>query len=82
MSVKTVARQEFEQSPGPLLDFVASGNEVIIVENDTVRARLVSAPTAPPPKAPRVPGRHAGEVWIADDFDEPLPDSFWLGDEE
>lgn len=28
----------------------------------------------------RVAGLHAGMVWISDDFDEPLPDAFWLGD--
>lgn len=30
---------------------------------------------------PRVLGLHAGQVSIADDFDAPLPDSFWLGTE-
>lgn len=30
----------------------------------------------------RQPGLHAGRYWIADDFDAPLPDSFWLGGEE
>ena len=29
----------------------------------------------------RTPGLHAGWYWIADDFDAPLPDSFWLGAE-
>ncbi len=33
------------------------------------------------PEEPRSPGLHAGQWWIADDFDEPLPDSFWLGEE-
>jgi hypothetical protein len=28
---------------------------------------------------PRVLGLHAGMIWIADDFDDPLPDEFWLG---
>ncbi len=31
---------------------------------------------------PRVPGLHAGRYWIAEDFDAPLPESFWLGAEE
>lgn len=31
--------------------------------------------------APRAPGLHRGSYWIADDFDAPLPDSFWLGGE-
>ncbi|MGO8673810.1 MAG: hypothetical protein ACLQVD_20925 [Capsulimonadaceae bacterium] len=26
-------------------------------------------------------GMHAGQGWIADDFDAPLPDSFWLVEE-
>jgi len=29
----------------------------------------------------RILGLHAGQIWIADDFDAPLPDSFWLGEE-
>jgi len=28
----------------------------------------------------RIPGLHAGTVWMSDDFDEPLPDEFWLGE--
>ena len=28
---------------------------------------------------PRTPGLHAGRYWIAEDFDAPLPDGFWLG---
>jgi hypothetical protein len=28
-----------------------------------------------------MPGLHAGQYWIAEDFDAPLPDSFWLGEE-
>ncbi len=29
--------------------------------------------------APRIAGLHAGAIWMSDDFDEPLPDEFWLG---
>jgi hypothetical protein len=28
--------------------------------------------------AQRVPGLDAGTTWVSDDFDEPLPDSFWF----
>ncbi|MFZ0544362.1 MAG: DUF2281 domain-containing protein [Candidatus Promineifilaceae bacterium] len=28
----------------------------------------------------RVPGLDAGTTWVSDDFDDPLPDSFWLGE--
>ena len=26
-------------------------------------------------------GLHEGQGWISDDFDAPLPDSFWLGEQ-
>jgi len=29
----------------------------------------------------RQPDLHPGAIAIGDDFDEPLPDSFWLGEE-
>ncbi len=29
----------------------------------------------------RVPGLHRGAFIISDDFDDPLPDSFWLGED-
>jgi hypothetical protein len=29
----------------------------------------------------RVPGLHPGAFVIGDDFDDPLPDGFWLGEE-
>ncbi len=34
----------------------------------------------PKPKA-RVLGLHEGQIWVADDFDAPLPDVFWMGEE-
>lgn len=33
------------------------------------------------PKGRRTFGEYRGKIWIADDFDDPLPDEFWLGDE-
>jgi antitoxin (DNA-binding transcriptional repressor) of toxin-antitoxin stability system len=81
MSVKTVERHEFERSVGSFLDFVSKGNEVVVVQDNTVQARL-TAPAPPPTQTPRQPDRYAGKVWMAEDFDAPLPDSFWLGDEE
>ncbi|WP_293121381.1 DUF2281 domain-containing protein [Moorena sp. SIO4G3] len=35
-----------------------------------------------PPLPPRVFGLHAGLVEISEDFDEPLPDEFWLGEND
>ncbi|MDZ7706111.1 MAG: hypothetical protein U5L04_16700 [Trueperaceae bacterium] len=40
------------------------------------KASLRSEPTD---RTSRVAGLHAGEGWLSEDFDEPLPDEFWLG---
>ena len=29
----------------------------------------------------RVAGLHEGQIWMRDDFNEPLPDEFWLEDD-
>ena len=30
----------------------------------------------------RVAGLHEGQIWMSDDFNESLPDEFWLGDDD
>ncbi|MBD2504236.1 type II toxin-antitoxin system VapB family antitoxin [Anabaena azotica] len=30
----------------------------------------------------RVLGLHQGQIWMSDDFNDPLPDEFWLGEGE
>jgi hypothetical protein len=29
----------------------------------------------------RTPGLHQGEIWMSEDFNERLPDEFWLGED-
>jgi len=31
---------------------------------------------------PRVAGLNRGQIWVSEDFDAPLPDEFWLGQEQ
>jgi predicted DNA-binding antitoxin AbrB/MazE fold protein len=33
-------------------------------------------------KKPRIPGMHEGAITMSDDFDDPLPDEFWLSDSD
>lgn len=41
------------------------------------------ADTETPAEAPqRVAGLFAGQIWTSDDFDAPLPDSFWFPEDE
>ncbi|HYW20757.1 MAG TPA: DUF2281 domain-containing protein [Nodularia sp. (in: cyanobacteria)] len=32
------------------------------------------------PHEKRIPDLNKGEIWMSDDFNEPLPDEFWLGE--
>lgn len=54
-----------------LLRRVASGEEIVISRAGKPVARLVAVAE---PKLPRELGRDRGKIWIADDFDAPLPD--------
>ena len=54
-----------------LLARVAAGEEIIISKAGKPVARLV--PFHGPGKK-RVPGQDRGKVWIAEDFDAPLPE--------
>jgi prevent-host-death family protein len=54
-----------------LVDRAAAGEEIIIAKNGVPLARLVPLETR---QVPRTPGGWEDGVWIADDFDAPLPD--------
>jgi antitoxin (DNA-binding transcriptional repressor) of toxin-antitoxin stability system len=60
-----------------LMRLLATTREIILTEDSTPVARLISIE---PAKAPRIAGLHAGSTWVSDDFDDPLPDEFWLGE--
>ncbi len=54
-----------------LLQEALLGEEVIIARGGVPVARLVPVEPAP---AKRQPGSAKGEVWVAEDFDAPLPE--------
>jgi len=57
------------------------GIEVVVQRNgEGPRARFV-VDAVPEPRKKRIAGLHEGRGWMTDDFDAPLPDSFWLGEE-
>ncbi len=53
-----------------LVERAAAGEEIVIAKAGTARARLMPLAATPPV---RKPGAMKGDVWIADDFDDPLP---------
>lgn len=59
-----------------LADLAASGTDVIIARNGKPLCRLTGIEE---PKPHYVLGLLKGQGWIADDFDDPLPDEILAG---
>ncbi len=78
MSSQTVNVEEAKNQLADLLAIAAQGGEVIITENGKPLARLVPVTQ---PKTKRIAGLNRGSVWTSDDFDDPLSDEFWAGQE-
>lgn len=60
-----------------LLSLTLQGTEVIIAKDDQELARLVPVVQ----RKPRIGNLNPGSISITSDFDDPLPDDFWLGSE-
>jgi antitoxin (DNA-binding transcriptional repressor) of toxin-antitoxin stability system len=78
METKLIDVQKENMPLQKLLELVASGLDVVLTEGKSPVVRLV--PVSHKVKKPRVLGLHAGKMWMSPDFDDPLPDSFWLGE--
>ena len=75
----TLSVKEAQGKLSQLLELAQAGHEVIIQDPQKGKTRLV--PLAASKKSgPRRFGLHEGEVWMSDDFNAPLPDSFWLNE--
>jgi antitoxin (DNA-binding transcriptional repressor) of toxin-antitoxin stability system len=57
------------------LALAAAGNDVILTDGVSPRARLLPLPA----QGARVAGLHSGALQPAPDFDAPLPEEFWAG---
>src|SRR4051794_33121422 len=80
MTTKTVDLEEAQFDLNALLALLTADTEVILTRGETPVARVT--PLAPPPPIKeRIPGLDAGTTWMSDDFDDPLPDEFWFGEE-
>ena len=78
MSTLTVEVKEAQDRLHELLARVAEGTEIILTDRDQPFARISPISS---PAAPRTPDLHPGAFQPSDDFDAPLPDGFWLGEE-
>jgi antitoxin (DNA-binding transcriptional repressor) of toxin-antitoxin stability system len=76
---KTVDITEAQKSLPELVDLASKGNDIIISRGEQPVARLV--PVGREAKT-RTPGLNRGQAWISPDFDDPLPDDFWNGEND
>lgn len=65
----TEAKRQLDE----LLERVSRGEEVVITKNNRPLARL-TAPVSSRGRQQRQFGGVEGEIWMSDDFDEPLDD--------
>lgn len=81
MVLKTIDLETTPLSLEQLLAQLDSNTEILLTKGDDPIARIAAAEKKQPAGKPRVLGLHAGQGWMADDFTDELPNSFWLGDE-
>jgi prevent-host-death family protein len=75
-SVQTVNIYEAKTKLSKLVDLASSGTDVVIARAGKPVARLTALKEE---KRPIIYGLLEGEGWIADDFNDPLPDDILAG---
>lgn len=73
MNTKELIVREVESTSEDLL------SEVLEFVKSIKRQQPISISTVP---SQRIPNLEQGKIIMSDDFNEPLPDSFWLGVED
>lgn len=73
---KTINLYQAKTHLSKLVEDAASGEEIIIAKAGKPRARLMPIDKV---REPRQPGALKGKIWIADDFDDPLPPEIMKG---
>lgn len=74
----TIDVNQVQPQLAELLKLAKSDGEVIIADGSTPVARLIAVAPATQSNS-RIAGLHQGAIETSDDFDQPLPDEFWLG---
>ena len=77
MEPKIIDIKEEPTDVESLLALLSQHPQIILKAGENWVARIVSITQD---AKDRIPGLHAGEYIISDDFDAELPDAFWLGD--
>jgi hypothetical protein len=80
IKTKTVTFHDIPAQMQILVALLKEGVEILVVEHEGEQpiARLMLPEDQP---HGRTPGLLPGSMQTSDDFDEPLPDGFWLGED-
>jgi antitoxin (DNA-binding transcriptional repressor) of toxin-antitoxin stability system len=76
MMTKTIDIHTANLSIEDLLSLIRQGTEVMMTEASVPFARISQCF---PLRQERIAGLHSDTIWTSDDFDQPLPDEFWIG---
>lgn len=78
MTTLTIDIRDAQSQLLQLFSLARQGQEIVIAENEVPIVRFVPVPK---PTQHRIAGLHRGAMRMHDDFNDPLPDDFWLGNE-
>ncbi|MBP8251799.1 MAG: hypothetical protein KAX40_05510 [Herpetosiphon sp.] len=76
MTTTVIDVQETPTTLEELLSMTKKGTEIVLTYGDETLARLIPATI----KKPRIGNLNPNSIIVGDDFDDPLPDEFWLGE--
>ena len=76
MNTMTIDIHDAQSQLLKLLSLAQQGQEIVIAENEIPIVRFVPVPKV---EQRRIAGLHRGAMRMHDDFNDPLPDEFWLG---
>ena len=76
---QTITIQELQDHAGELLTNLGAADEIVVAAEGGAPLARIRAATAS--AARREIGFWKGQVRASDDFDRPLPESFWLGED-
>ncbi len=76
MSLKTITLDDAAVRLPELVTRASEGEQIVIAQNEHPLAKLVPFAEV---EGDRTFGQARGRVHVSEDFDEPLPDDFWLG---
>ena len=76
---QTITIRELQDHAGELLTKLGAADEIVVSAEGGAPLARIRAATASAPR--REIGFWKGQVRASDDFDRPLPENFWLGED-